>query len=413
MRIGIIGSGISGLVTAYLLQDEHDLTVFEANDYIGGHTHTVDVKREDGRYAVNTGFIVFNELNYPNFVKLMRKLQVVWQDSDMSFSVQCARTGLEYSPSSLDKIFAQRSNLLRLRFLKMIREIFRFRKEAAEVLQGEDYTTLGEYLRKHRYSREFEEYFIIPMGAAIWSADPEEFRKIPVRFFVQFFTNHAFLEVRGQPQWLTIRGGSNQYIPKLTKGFQDRIRLNCPIRTIRRLADGIEVCADKGAPEIFDQVVIAAHSDQALKMLTDASESEREILGALPYQQNSTILHTDRSLLPNREKVWASWNYFISAEIQNRVSVTYNMNILQNISSAEVFCVTLNRSQDIDKDKIIRNLTYAHPVFTPAGIAAQKRHAEISGVNHTHFCGAYWGYGFHEDGVNSALEVAKYFGKSL
>jgi len=413
MRIAIIGTGVSGLVAAYLLHEEHDLTVFEAEDYVGGHTHTVDVEAGGRTYAVDTGFIVFNEKTYPNLVTLFRRLGVEWQDSNMAFSVRCERTGLEYRPSTLGTLFAQRRNLVRPGFWRMLRDIARFRRESAELLDGPDEITLGEYLDRRGYSREFVEHFIVPMGAAIWSAEPAGFRRFPARLFVRFFTNHGFLEVRGQPQWLVVKGGSRSYVQEMTAGFRDRIRLRCPVRSVRRRADGVEVRPAEGQAETYDHVVIATHSDQALAMLADPTPAEGEVLGAIGYQENLTELHTDTSLLPRRRKVWASWNYHIPAEPQGRVAVTYDMNILQGLDAPVEFCVTLNRPGDIAPEKRLRSMVYAHPVFTPAAVAAQQRHGEISGVNRTHYCGAYWGNGFHEDGVNSALAACRFFGRGL
>jgi predicted NAD/FAD-binding protein len=413
MRIAVIGTGISGMLAAYLLHEDHDLTVYEANDYVGGHTHTHDVPADGNTYAVDTGFIVFNEANYPTFVRLLRRLGVAWKPSRMGFSVRCERTGLEYRPSSLDTLFAQRRNLVRPWFWRMVRDIFRFRRQSVAVLETGDDRTLGQYLADGAYSRGFIDYFIVPMGSAIWSSDPVRFREFPVRTFVQFFENHGFLRVRGQPEWQVVRGGSKTYVEALTAPYRDRIRLRTPVRSVRRMDDAVEVRAEATEPEQFDHVVIAAHSNQALAMLADPTPAERDILGAIPYQENETVLHTDTSLLPRRRKVWASWNYHVPAQPLGRVAVTYAMNILQGLDAPVEFCVTLNRSDAVDPDTVIAAMTYAHPVFEPAGVAAQQRHAEISGVNRTHYCGAYWGYGFHEDGAASALAVARCFGKTL
>lgn len=413
MRIAVIGTGISGTVAAYLLHQDHDLTVYEAGDYVGGHTHTLDVPLGERSYPVDTGFIVFNEPNYPNFVRLLRRLGVRWQPSTMAFSVRCERTGLEYRPSSPDTLFAQRRNLFRPWFWRMVRDVFRFRKESAALLEGDDGRTLGQYLADGRYSRGFIDYFLVPMGSAIWSSDPERFREFPARTFVRFFENHGFLRVRGQPEWQVVCGGSRVYADALTAPYRDRIRLNCPVRIVRRMADGVEVRVAGAEPERFDKVVIATHSDEALKMLADPSAAEREILGAIPYQENLTVLHTDRSLLPQRRKVWASWNYHVPAEPLGRVAVTYYMNMLQSLDAPVEFCVTLNRPGDVDPATVIASMTYAHPVFDPDATHAQKRRAEISGIERTHYCGAYWGFGFHEDGVESALAVARHFGKEL
>jgi predicted NAD/FAD-binding protein len=414
MKIAIVGTGISGLVTAYLLSRDHDIAVFEANDYIGGHTHTVDISRPHGTLAVDTGFIVFNEKTYPNFIKLIEKLGVAWQPSDMSFSVQCEKTGLTFSPSTLNSLFAQRRNLIRPFFYRMLWDAMRFRRESLRLLdQYEDDMTLAHYLKKEDYSQGFIDYFIIPMGAAIWSTDPKRFMDFPVHYLAAFFHNHGFLNIKHQPQWRTIRGGSKQYIAPLTQSFRDKICLNTPVRKIRRHATHVTLTLGSGHEHEADQVVIAAHSNQALKMLTDPSEKETEILGAIPYQENLTILHTDAALMPTHRTAWASWNYRIAQNQLDRVALTYNMNLLQNFTSKDQYCVTLNMAGTIDPQKRIKELVYHHPVYDPKGLAARRRHAEVNGVNRTWFCGAYWGYGFHEDGVNSALAVAKHFGRTI
>ena len=414
MKIAIIGTGISGMVTAYLLSESHDITVFEKNDYIGGHTHTIDVKAGAKTYAVDTGFIVFNEVTYPNFVKLLRRLGVAWKPSRMSFSLRCEQTGLEFCPSSLDALFAQRRNLLQPAFYRMVVDIFRFRKNSLKLMETqEDRVTLADYLERGKYSPLFIEKFILPMGTAIWSADPLRFRQFPARYFVEFFHNHGFLKVRNHPQWLVVRGGSRQYVEMLTKPFADRIRLNCPVESIARGENDVEVRSKDGGTERFDAVVLAVHSDEALALLSDPSEAEKEVLSAIPYQENLTVLHTDSSLLPRHRKCWAAWNYHVPRESLGRVALTYDMNILQGLDAPVEFCVTLNRPDEIDPGKTSRKLLYSHPVYTPAGRAAQGRREEISGVRNTFYCGAYWSYGFHEDGVKSALAVCRHFGKEL
>lgn len=415
MNIAVVGAGISGLVAAYLLSEDHDVTVFEADDYIGGHTNTVDVFSGGKPYAVDTGFIVFNEKTYPNFVALMKQISVPWRNSEMSFSVQCALTGLEFKPSTLDTLFVQRKNLLRPAFYRMLADALRFKKECEAILDepGNDGQTLADFLAQRRYSKGFINYFIIPMGAAIWSADPVRFADFPLRYFAAFLKNHGFLNIKDQPQWLTIQGGSKQYIEPLTRRFAGRIRLNSPVAEIRRFDDKVTVAAAGAGAESFDQVVIAAHSDQALAMLADATRQEREILGAIAYQENDTVLHTDASMLPKHRKARAAWNYFIPPEKTVRVAVTYDMNILQGLDAEDEFCTTLNRTEAVDSEKIIRRLTYHHPVYTPTSLAARRRREEISGKNRTWYCGAYWHYGFHEDGVKSAVEVCRHFGKSI
>ena len=414
MRIAIIGSGISGMTSAYLLSEDHEVVVYEANDYIGGHTNTVDVSLNGQQYAVDTGFIVFNEKTYPNFVKLMKRLGVGWQDSVMSFSVQCDKTGLEFSPSNLNSLFIQRRNLLRPSFYRMLMDVVRFKRDSEALLESEDYSvTLAAFLNGKGYSRSFVEHFIIPMGEAVWSADPVKFNEFPARYFAQFFKNHGFLNIKDQPQWLTVKGRSRQYIKPITQAYADQIRLSCPIASVRRHADGVEIIPKNQPAEKFDEVVIAAHSDQALGMLDDPTDAEQNILGAIPYQENEAVLHCDESLLPSKRAAWASWNYHIPKEDTGRVAVTYDMNILQSIGAPEEFCVSLNLAKSINPEKIHRQYVYHHPVYNPESLTARESHSQISGVNHTHFAGAYWGYGFHEDGVRSAVEVCTHFNKTL
>ena len=414
MRIAVIGTGIAGMTSAYLLSEDHEIVVFEANNYVGGHTNTQEVSFNGHQYAVDTGFIVFNEKTYPNFVKLMKRLGVEWQNSLMSFSVQCEKSGLEFSPSSLNSLFIQRRNLLRPSFYRMLRDVMRFKKDSEALLQSDDYElTLFDFLTEKSYSQSFIEHFIIPMGEAVWSADPVKFNEFPAHYFAQFFKNHGFLNIKDQPQWLTVKGRSRQYIKPITRAYADQIRVSCPVETIRRNPDGVEVTPQNQATEKFDQVVIATHSDQALAMLADPTDSEQNILGAIPYQPNHAVLHSDESLLPSKKAAWASWNYHIPKEDIGRVAVTYDMNILQSIGAPEELCVSLNLSRAINPDKTHSEMNYHHPVYDPDSLAARKSHSEINGINRTYFAGAYWGYGFHEDGVNSALEVCKHFGKTL
>ncbi len=414
MKIAIIGSGISGLTAAYLLSDGHEVVVFEAAERIGGHTNTEDVGWEGRTYAVNTGFIVFNEKTYPNFIRLMKRLGVAWQPSVMSFSVRCERTGVEFSPSTPASLFVQRRNLVRPSFLRMLWEVYRFKRDSEELLQADDYRlTLNEYLARKGYSKAFIDLFIIPMGAAIWSADPARFERFPARHFAEFFKNHGFLNVRDQPRWLTLRGGSRSYLEPITRPFRGNVRLSCPVTALTRRPDRVEVTAGGASPERFDAAVVAAHSDQALRLLADPSEAERSILGAVPYQENHTVLHTDTAVLPRHRAAWASWNYLIPRANLGRVAVTYDMNLLQSITSPVELCVSLNLEQRLDPAKILRSFVYHHPVYTPESLAARRRLAEINGVNRTYYAGAYWGYGFHEDGVNSALEVCRHFGRGL
>jgi predicted NAD/FAD-binding protein len=431
MKIAIIGTGISGMVAAYLLSQrpqEHDLSVFEANDYIGGHTHTVAVACNKKTYPVDTGFIVFNDQTYPNFIQLLDRLGVASQPSPMSFSVTCEHTGLEYNGTNLNSLFAQRRNILRPSFLRMIRDILRFNREAPALLHSDSSISLGHYLDTNAYSQPFRDFYLIPIGAAIWSAKPDQMADFSARYFVQFFHNHGLLQVNQRPQWRVISGGSSRYIPALTAPYRDAIRLNAPIRSITRTPDHVALTPQRGETEYFDQIVLATHSDQALSLLADPSDAEREILSAFPYQENTAVLHTDASLLPTRRRAWASWNYHRLSAGQNerfesnksnkssqtdRVALTYNMNMLQGLDAPEQFCVTLNRSEAINSQTIIQRMTYHHPVYTPQTLAAQRKWAQVNGVNRTYFCGAYWGYGFHEDGVKSALAVCAQFGRAL
>jgi predicted NAD/FAD-binding protein len=410
MKIAVIGTGISGNVAAYHLNKQHDITVFEANDYVGGHTHTHDVEWGGGHYAVDTGFIVFNEKTYPNFIALLDELGVASRPTTMSFSVKSEPSGIEYNGHSLNTLFAQRSNLLNLSFHRMIRDILRFNREAPISLQnGDAEIGLGEFLRKGGYSQMFIDHYIIPMGAAIWSTDPEQMQEFPARFFIRFFHNHGLLSVTDRPQWHVIQGGSREYVKPLIRSFEDRIRLKSSIEWVRRLPTHVEVKPVNGPVEQFDQVFIATHSDQALAMLADATKAEQEVLGAIRYQQNEAVLHTDHAILPRRKLAWASWNYHLLAEPQERVALTYNMNILQGLDAPVQFCVTLNNSSAIHRRSIIERITYEHPVYTPDSVAAQQRQQEINGINRTYYCGAYWRNGFHEDGVVSALNALTHF----
>lgn len=415
-KIAIVGAGVSGLTTAWLLAQHHEVTLFEAGNYAGGHTNTRPVELGGRTWPVNTGFIVFNDWTYPNFIKLMERLGVASEVSDMSFSVDCSSSGLQYNGTSLNTLFAQRRNLLNPSFLKMIREILRFNRETRADLDAgriDNAETLGQYLDRNGYSRYFRNYYIVPMGAAIWSAPELVLERFPIRFFLQFFNNHGMLSVDDRPTWRVISGGSAQYVDKMMETLRPHVHLETPVTSVQRDEDGVTLTA-RNESHRFDQVVFACHSDQALAMLADPTDAERDILGAIPYQNNDVVLHTDASVLPSERRAWAAWNYFIPATNNEPVSVTYNMNILQNFHDApETLCVTLNRTHDIAPDKIIEEYRYAHPVFSLEAVAAQQRYHEIGGVNRSHFCGAYWFNGFHEDGVRSALRVTDAFGVGL
>lgn len=414
MRIAIVGTGISGMTSGYLLSEEHEVTIYEANSTIGGHTATVDVPLNGRMWPVDTGFIVFNDKTYPHFTRLMNHLGVSSQPSVMSFSLQDLKSGLVFCPSSLNSLFVQRRNLLRPAFYRMLLDASRFRREARKLLDSNDeQTTLETYLAANRYGAEFIDHFLIPMGAAIWSAGPGAFRQFPVRYFVEFFENHGFLNIADQPEWRVIKGGSRNYIGPITRPFASRIRLNSPVVAVTRSAENVMVKTADGCLDDYDHVVIATHSDQALAMLADPSAIERAVLGPIGYQENQVVLHSDTSVLPPQQTAWASWNYLTPERPSDRVALTYNMNMLQGLDAPETLCVSLNIGDRIDPTKVIRHFVYHHPIYTPESLAARRRHAEISGVNRTSFCGAYWGYGFHEDGVNSALAVCRAFGKDL
>ena len=405
MKIAIIGSGISGLTAAYLLNDSHDVTLFEAGDYIGGHTHTHAL---DGIH-VDSGFIVYNEWTYPNFIKLLTRLKVETQETSMSFAVRSEEPDFEYGAESLSGIIAQKKNLLSPRFYQMWLDFVKFNKKAKLEFDRETIPDVTLDIYAKNFSRVFRDYYLFPIAASIWSGGTANVREMPARFFVRFFQNHGLLNVINRPKWRTIKNGSFSYIKPLTEKFAHKILLNRSVKIVTRLPKGVELQLEN---EIFfaDEVIFACHSDQVLKILKNPLPLEREILEAIPYEKNEAILHSDISVLPKRHAAWSSWNYLVSSDKTAKAVLTYNMNILQKIDSPKTYLVTLNGRDQIDPAQIIKIMQYAHPHFTLAGIAAQKRHGEISGVSNIHYCGAYWRNGFHEDGVWSALQVTKHFG---
>jgi predicted NAD/FAD-binding protein len=429
MRIAVVGTGISGLVCAHLLDPDHDVTVFEADSYAGGHTNTVDVEvpgphRGDPpeHHAVDTGFIVFNERNYPNFVALLEGLDVPSQRSEMSFSVSSESTGVEYRGTNLNTLYAQRGNLLKPAFTRMLVDIVRFNRQARRLVSdgGDDSVSLADFIADGSYSPRFCDEFLVPLGASIWSADPETFLDFPARAYCRFMDNHGLLELRGMPTWRTVTGGSQQYVKALLARLRRPVRTNAAVTKVVRSTDpdrplgtAVEIVTASHGPETFDAIVLAGHSDQSLELLGDPTPAEGEILGAIRYQPNLATLHTDSSLLPSAPRARASWNYHLGVGSGREATLTYWMNRLQNIDSHHDFLVTLNRPEEIDRTTVLAEFEYQHPVFDVGAMAAQRRKDEIQGQRGTFFAGAYWGYGFHEDGVVSGLDVCRHFGVGL
>ena len=410
MRVAVIGSGISGLACAWLLAPLHEVTLFEANDYFGGHTHTHEVELAGRRHAVDSGFIVYSPRHYPLLTRLLAELGVQSQPTTMSFSVRSEASGLEYNAGSLAGLFCQRSNLLSRRFLGMVRDLLRFYREAPVLLRHPgDGPTLGEYLRVAGYGEAFRDEHLLPMAAALWSSPPERILNFPARYLVQFMANHQMLAVRGRPVWRVVRGGSASYVRAMRARWRVSERLHCPVRRVARAPGQVRVI-HAGGCESFDQAVLACHSDEALALLAEPSERERSILGAIAYQMNEVVLHTDATLLPRRRKAWAAWNALVPRDPAQVCTVSYCVNLLQGIDSAEPLVVTLNRTDAIDAGKVLRRMRYHHPLYTHAAVAAQRRRAEIQGIDRIWFAGAYWGWGFHEDGLRSAVEVASRLG---
>ncbi|KKO46161.1 FAD-dependent oxidoreductase [Arsukibacterium ikkense] len=415
MRIAVIGGGISGMLSWYLLQQQHQVTLFEANDYLGGHTATVDVEVAGKQYAIDTGFIVFNNWTYPFFNKFIAELAVEKLDTEMSFSVKNPRQNLEYNGNTLASLFAQKRNIFRLSFWRMLADIVRFNKLGKQLV-ADDHPDLdlklGEFLNKYKFGNAMRDNYLLPMGAAIWSAGLTEMPSFPVRFFLRFFNNHGLLNISDRPQWTVVKGGSKRYVEALlAKLGTQQLRLSQQISLVARDEMGVTLHFTDGRSEQFDKVVFACHSDQALALLgSNATADEIAVLGAIAYQQNEVVLHTDTRLLPQRRRAWASWNYNLDATERSRATLTYNMNILQQLEAPVTFCVTLNNTAAIAKDKILGVYHYAHPVYNMMTMAAQSQRSTINGQYHSYFCGAYWYNGFHEDGAKSAVDVAAMFG---
>ncbi|MBV2131025.1 NAD(P)/FAD-dependent oxidoreductase [Arsukibacterium indicum] len=415
MRIAVIGGGISGMLSWYLLQQQHQVTLFESNDYLGGHTATVDVEIAGESYAIDTGFIVFNDWTYPIFNKFIKELGVEKLDTEMSFSVKNPSRDLEYNGNNFASLFAQKRNIFRPSFWRMLADIVRFNKLGKQLV-ADDHPDLdlklGEFLHKYKFGKGMRDNYLLPMGAAIWSAGLTEMPSFPVRFFLRFFNNHGLLNLADRPQWAVIKGGSKRYVEALLdKLGTENLRLSQQINSVVRDEQGVTLNFSNGETERFDKVIFACHSDQALALLgSSATADEQAILGGIAYQQNEVVLHTDTSLLPVRRSAWASWNYNLDAAERSRATLTYNMNILQRLQAPVTFCVTLNNSAAIASEKILGTYRYAHPVYNMMTMAAQLQRKVINGQNNSYFCGAYWYNGFHEDGARSAVDVAAMFG---
>ena len=410
MKIAIIGSGISGNTLAYHLNSNHQITLFESNSRVGGHSHTHEIEIANQKLNVDTGFIVFNKKTYPHFLNLLHELKVPYENSAMSFSVKDSQKDFEYNGTNLNALFAQRKNLISPTFYKMIKEILRFNKSSTLLLKNNEEISLGEYLDREAYSDFFKKYYILPMGSAIWSSDVKTMMTFPAKFFVRFFDNHGMLNINDRPQWLTITGGSINYVKKLISPFEKKIKLNSQIKSVERKNDHVAI-QFHDRDEKFDWVFFACHSDEALKLIKSPTQDEKNVLKAIPYTDNEVILHFDERFMPRRKLAWAAWNYHVAEDSSSPVSLTYNMNILQNLKTNVPVLVTLNPQEKIDKHKIIKKLSYAHPQYSLKSIEAQSKHHLISGVNRTSFAGAYWGNGFHEDGVKSAIDAIEQFNK--
>lgn len=410
MRIAVIGSGISGLASSWLLSRKHEVTLFEADDYLGGHTHTHDIELGGRNYAVDTGFIVFNPGNYPLLCRMFAELGVESQPTTMSFAVRSERSGLEYNATDLAGLFCQKRNLVSPRFLGMLRDIVRFYRDAPALLDDDrDGPTLGEYLERGRYGAAFRDDHIVPMASALWSSPSVQVLAFPAQHLVRFMANHRMLQAGGRPQWRVVRGGSQTYVRALRSRWRVHERAGCAVTSVRRERGGVRV-ATAAEEARFDHAVLACHSDQALALLQDASDREREILGAIDYQDNDTVLHTDAGVLPRRRRAWAAWNALVPREPGDQCTASYCMNLLQSLDAREPIVVSLNSTARIAPERILRRVRYQHPVYTHAAVRAQRRKCEIQGVANTWFAGAYWGWGFHEDGMRSAVEVAERLG---
>jgi predicted NAD/FAD-binding protein len=415
MRVAVVGTGSAGAAAAHRLAEQHDVTILEAAGRPGGHTHTRDVTVDGVTLPVDSGFIVCNDRTYPNFLALMDELSVALRPTNMSFGVSARHVDFEYHAESLSGLFAQRRNAVDPRFLRMVAEYVRFNRVARRFLaSGDETTSLAEFLRRERFSTWFADRLIVPQASAVWSADPAQMWDFPAIFLIRFFENHGMLSLRDRPQWMTVVGGSRAYLDALLAPFGDRLRLDARVTGVTRGPDGVVVRTADGSSEEYDHVVLACHSDQALALLEDPTEAERAVLGAIPYQENAATLHTDTSIMPRRRSAWSSWNAHLLAEPKDRSTLTYDMNRLQGFDTATRLLVTLNMDEEIAPERVLERMVYHHPVFTSPGLVAQRRWSEISGVEgRTHYAGAYWRWGFHEDGVWSGLRVARALGSTV
>lgn len=415
MKIAIVGTGISGLTAAYTLHRDHDIYVFEANNYIGGHTNTILVNEQERIIPVDTGFIVFNESNYPNLCRLFDAIGVKSRESDMSFSVHCEKTKLEYNGTDLNRVFSQRKNIFNPTFWRMLKDIMRFNQDSPIALQNgiDDTITVAQFAERNNYSKKFVECYLVPLGASLWSSPAAQFRQFPIKFVLEFLENHCMLQVNDRPQWRTVVGGSYQYIKPLVSGFSEKIYLNKGVGRVVRKDNQVEIGFVDGKTELFDEVILATHADMSRHLVSNLDPEERAALDLFTYQDNEAILHTDTSILPDKKRTWASWNYRIPAIDNSHVSVTYNMNMLQGIESEKTYNVSLNQSELIDPTKIIKRIHYHHPIFQTGRDFAQSQHDKLIRRRGISYCGAYWGYGFHEDGVRSALAVCATYDQEL
>ena len=412
MRLAVIGAGIAGMTAAHILSRRHEVTVFEAASRPGGHTNTVRVAEGGRAIGIDTGFIVFNDLNYPNLCRLFDALEVPSHTSDMSFSVHCEATRFEYNASSIGRLLACKRNLLSLGHWRMLLDIVRFHRDAPRLLDAgmDDSITVERYLARASYGDAFAQRYFLPLGASLWSCPAERFRKFPARFALEFLRNHAMLQIEGRPVWRTVTGGASRYLPRLAARYRDRLLLGAPVAQVRRIARGVGLRLADGRESEFDEAVIATHADQALAMLDEPDDDEAQVLRCFPYQRNEVVLHTDTAMLPVRAGLWASWNYRIPAGRPDAVTVTYHMNRLQRLHAERQYCVTLNPNGPLRPDRVIRRIGYSHPMFLPGRASAQSAHPDLIRRRGISYCGAYWGFGFHEDGVNSALALADGFG---